>query len=104
MQQRVEPLRGIGEQGAGGRGARVACMVAGEPVQREPYPVDQLVGLCRRAKPAQPDPAVGHRDGVQRVVEMNEFKQRGIAERAGGACAPAAGGVGLDASSAGRRR
>ncbi len=55
--------------------------MAGEPVQREPGPVEQLADRRRQAEAAEPDPAADHRDGVQRVVELNELDQCRIAER-----------------------
>ena len=80
QQQRVEPLRGVGEQGAGRRVAGFARVVVGEPVQREPRPVEQLADLCRLAEAPEPHPVADHRDGVQRAVELDELDQRGIAE------------------------
>ena len=55
--------------------------MAGQPVKREPYLVDQLVGLRRGAKLADLELAAGYRNGVQHVVQMNELKQGSIAKR-----------------------
>ena len=80
QQQRVKPLSSVGKQRTGPIEAVVVCVVANQPVQREPYPVDQLIGPRRGAKLAYPELAADHCNDVQHVIETNELKQCRIAK------------------------